>query len=140
MRNKDQVNTMMKLSEEVNALNFKLQQLLRMLDDSPSTIDQVKNITKTLNTKVSGLNKDATTYEAPVVDEVKQSTPSYKEQGVDRTVMKQKEVIKRTTKPPVLKPPVKKPVKPPVKNKKITKPNKPLSKANKPLGSSKNAG
>ena len=82
----DKIISMLALSEEINALNFKLQELIKDLNIMPETHIDAKGISDTLYSKVNDINNNIKGFEPPKnKDTGQRSIPSYESEGVEQT-------------------------------------------------------
>tara|TARA_Y100001938_G_C8073146_1_gene424368 strand:+ start:1219 stop:1725 length:507 start_codon:yes stop_codon:yes gene_type:complete len=85
LKSKEEVQRMMALSEEVNALNLKVKQLVEDLSSTQDVLGSVQELTSQLTSKVGELNDASNNYTQPNMElNDKMGTPSYQTSGDKR--------------------------------------------------------
>ena len=80
--NKKEIQEMMLVSEEINSINLKVNQLMKDLDSSQKVLGTVKDLTAKLTERVKSLSDKTNKFKPEVTQSGKQGTPSH-EDGVN---------------------------------------------------------
>ena len=80
----NEVLNMIAISEEINSLNLKVQQLMRDLNGAGGVLGSIKELSDRLKDKVDDFNGNINRYEPPVFESEDGVQPSYKTEGVKR--------------------------------------------------------
>lgn len=83
-QNNNEVLNMIAISEEINSLNLKVQQLMRDLNGAGGVLGSIKELSDRLKDKVEDFSGNINRYEPPVFESDDGAEPSYKTEGVKR--------------------------------------------------------
>ena len=75
---------MITISEEINSLNNKVQQLMRDLHGAGGVLGSIQELSSRLQEKVGEFNGNVSSYEPPIVEEEDGIDPSWKKEGIKR--------------------------------------------------------